>query len=140
MKVYNGEGMILGRLATLVAKDILLGETVNVVNCEHVIVSGDKTKVVANEKTKRARKGYPLKSAKFTRLPDRCVRRTIRGMLPWKHPRGKEAFKRVMCFIGVPEPLANEKMITAEKHSVQKLPTLKYITVGKICKALGGKE
>ena len=52
MKVYNGEGMILGRLATLVAKDILLGETVNVVNCEHVIVSGDKTKVVANEKQK----------------------------------------------------------------------------------------
>ncbi|MBT6402604.1 50S ribosomal protein L13 [Candidatus Woesearchaeota archaeon] len=140
MKVYNGEGMVLGRLATMVAKDILLGETVNVVNSEKVIISGDKTKVVANEKKKRDRKGYPLKSAKFTRSPDRCVRRTIRGMIPWKQARGKEAFKRVMCFIGVPEVLANEKMITVEKHSVKKLPTLNYITIGKICKALGGKE
>ena len=140
MKVYNGEGMILGRLATLVAKDILLGETVNVVNCENVVVSGDKVSVVDNEKTKRKRKGYPLKSAKFTRQPDRCVRRTIRGMLPWKQARGKEAFKRVMCFVGVPEVLAKENMIIVKENSVKKLPTLKYITIGKICKALGGKE
>ena len=139
MKVYNGEGMILGRLATLVAKDILLGEDVNVVNCEKVIVSGNKVQVLSNEKTKRDRKGYPLKSAKFTRLPDRCVRRTIRGMIPWKQARGKEAFKRVMCFIGVPEVLAKENMITVEKHSVKKLPTLKYQTIGNICKSLGGK-
>ena len=140
MKIYNGEGLILGRLATVIAKEILLGEEIQVVNCEKIVISGKKEKVVANEKTKRDRKGYPLKSAKFTRMPDRCVRRTIRGMVPWKQARGKEAFKRVMCFIGVPEPLANEKMITVEKHSVQKLPTLKYITIGKICKALGGKE
>ena len=140
MKVYNGEGLVLGRLAALVAKDVLLGETVNVVNCEKVIISGDKVGVVANEKTKRDRKGYPLKSAKFTRLPDRCVRRTIRGMLPWKQARGKEAFKRVMCFVGVPEVLGKENMVTLEKHSVKKLPTLKYITIGEICKSLGGKE
>jgi large subunit ribosomal protein L13 len=139
MKVYNGEGIVLGRLATAVAKDALMGEEVRIVNCEKVIISGRKENTFALEKQKRDRKGYPLKSAKFTRLPDRCVRRTVRGMLPWKQSRGREAYKNVMCYIGVPEGLANEKMIVLEKHSMKKLPTLKYTTVGQVCKQLGGK-
>ena len=139
MKIYNGEGLILGRMATVIAKELLLGEEIKVVICEKIIISGKKEKVIANEKTKRARKGYPLKSAKFSRLPDRFVRRTIRGMLPWKITRGKEAYKRVMCYIGIPEVIANEKMIVLEKASAKKLPTLKYITIGEVCKALGGK-
>ena len=90
MRIYNGEGMVLGRMATVIAKESLLGEEVKVVNCEKMIISGKKTNTVAQEKQKRDRKGYPLKSAKFSRLPDRYVRRTIRGMLPWKQARGKE--------------------------------------------------
>jgi large subunit ribosomal protein L13 len=139
MKIYNGEGMILGRLAAIVAKDVLLGEEVKVVNCEKIVVSGKKETIFANEKQKRDRKGYPLKSAKFTRLPDRCVRRTIRGMLPWKQSRGKEAFKRVMCYLGVPEGFKDQELITIKEASMQKLPTLKYTTVGDICRHLGGK-
>ena len=139
MIVYNGENMILGRLAARVAKDALLGEEVKVVNCEKVFVSGKKVSVFTNEKVKRARKGYPLKSAKFTRLPDRCVRRTIRGMLPWKQSRGKEAFKRVMCHVGVPAELADKELITIEDSSVKKLPNLNYVSVGDVCKHLGGK-
>jgi large subunit ribosomal protein L13 len=139
MKIYNGEGMVLGRLAAVVAKDILLGEEVNVVNCEKIVISGRKEKVVANEKKRRDRKGYPLKSAKFSRLPDRFVRRSIRGMVPWKQARGKEAFKRVMCYIGMPEVLADKELIVVNNASMKKLPTLKYVTVGEICKSLGGK-
>ncbi len=138
MKVYNGEGMILGRLAAIVAKDALLGEEVNVVNCEKVVISGKKEMVFANEKQRRDRKGYPLKSAKFTRLPDRCVRRSIRGMLPWKQARGKEAFKRIMCYQGVPEGFKDKELITIKDASMQKLPTLKYTKIVNICKHLGG--
>ena len=59
MKIYNGESMILGRLAARVAKDALLGEEVKVVNCDKVIISGRKTNTFANEKQKREhRKGY----------------------------------------------------------------------------------
>lgn len=139
MKIYNGEGMILGRLAALAAKDALLGEEVKIINCEKIFVSGKGTKVLANERQKRERKGYPLKSAKLTRMPDRFVRRTVRGMLPWKQARGKEAFKRVMCYRGVPETLNSKELITVKEASVSKLPTLKRITVGEICKQLGGK-
>jgi large subunit ribosomal protein L13 len=139
MKIYNGEGMILGRMAAVIAKASLLGEEVNVVNCEKMVVSGKKTNTVAQEKQKRDRKGYPLKSAKFSRLPDRYVRRTIRGMVPWKQARGKEAYKRVMCYVGIPAGLADKEMITIKEASMKKLPTLKYITVGEVCKRLGGK-
>jgi large subunit ribosomal protein L13 len=139
MKVYDGENLLLGRLASIVAKQTLLGEEVKVVNCEKILISGRKTNTLANEKVKRARKGYPLKSAKFSRMPDRFVRRTIRGMLPWKQARGKEAFSRVMCYKGIPEDYSKEKLLSVEKASVKKLPNLRYITVGEVCKNLGGK-
>src|SRR3989344_1181364 len=139
MKVYNGKDMILGRLASQVAKDLLLGEDVAVVNCEDVVISGRKINSVAREKQKRNRKGYPLKSAKHPRLPDRFVRRIIRGMLPWKFTRCKEAYKKVMCYRGIPDEFATEKLITLEKASCKKLPTLKFMTVGEVCKTIGGK-
>lgn len=138
MKIINGEGLLLGRLCSYAAKAALLGEEVKIVNCEKVIVSGDKKKVFAKEKQKRDRRGYPLKSAKLPRLPDRFVRRTVRGMLPHKKERGQEAFKRVMCYTKVPEEFAG-KMETIEKAKADKLPTLKYVEVGKICDWLKGK-
>lgn len=139
MKIYDGEGMVLGRLAARVAKDALLGEEVKVVNCEKIIVSGKKTTTFAQEKQRRARKGYPLKSAKLPRLADKYVRRSIRGMLPWKMSRGKEAFRRINCIVGVPADMSGEMIKLKDSHS-DKLPNLKYITVGEICKHLGGKE
>lgn len=139
MKIYDGEGIVFGRLAARVAKDALQGEEVNVVNCEKVIITGKKTKTFENEKQKRKRKGYPLKSAKLPRLADKFVRRSIRGMLPWKLSRGKEAFKRIKCHVGVPADLSGEK-IRLQDSSSEKLPNLKYTTVSEICKHLGGKE
>ncbi len=140
MKIYNGEGMVLGRLTTQAAKDALLGEEVKVINCEKIIISGKKVNTFAREKQRRERKGYPLKSAKFSRLPDRFVRRVIRGMLPWKQARGREAFKRVMCYNSIPKELADKEYIQPKGASAAKLPTLKYVTIGNVCKNLGGKE
>ena len=140
MKIYNGEGIILGRLAAAAAKDALLGEEVRIINCEKIIVSGKKTNTFQLAKARRDRKGYPLKSAKHSRLPERYVRRTVRGMLPWKFSRGKEAFKRVMCYRGIPEEFAGKESISIKKASVKKLPTLKYVTVNQICKAIGWNE
>jgi len=140
MKIYDGKEMLLGRLATRVAKDALLGEEVRVVNCEKIIISGKKVKTLTDIKTRRARKGYPLKSAKHIRLADRHVRRAIRGMLPWKQTRGREAFKRVMCYVGVPGEFEGKDLITLKDASVKKLPSLKYMTVGEVMSHLRGKS
>ena len=140
MKIYDGEGMILGRLGSVIAKQLLLGETIKVINCEKVIVSGRKKVILTENKERRARKGYPLKSAKLSRLPERYVRHSIRSMLPWKKARGKEAFKRVMCYQGVPEEYASKEALKVENAQFKKLPTLYYTTVSEICKNSGGKQ
>ena len=141
MKIYNAQDLILGRLSSAVAKDILLGEDVAVVNCELAIISGKKANTMARERVKRKRKGYPLKSQTHSRLPDRFVRRCIRGMIPWKTARGREAYKKVMCYRGIPASFQGKELITLAKATVEKLPTLKYMTVGDICTHLtGGKE
>lgn len=139
MKVYNAEGLIIGRLASHVAKDALLGIEVKVVNCEKAIISGAKANTLEREHTKRNRKGYPLKSQTHSRLPDRFVRRIIRGMLPWKETRGKDAYRRILCYIGLPTELSAETLITLPKESKTKLTTQRYITVQQLTKLLGGK-
>lgn len=139
MKIYNCDGIILGRAASHIAKDALLGEEVVVVNCEKAVISGKKSNTVQLQKQRRERKGYPPKSSWISRLPERFVRRTIRGMLPWKLSRGKEAFRRIKCFRGVPEEFAGQEQIILKESSVDKLPSLKYITIGELCRSLGGK-
>jgi large subunit ribosomal protein L13 len=137
MKIINGNGLLLGRLASEVAKGALLGEEYAIVNCEQVVVSGDKRKIFKREYDKRQRKGYPLKSAKLPRRSDLFVRRVIRGMLPYDKGRGREAFKRITCYVDVPKSLSEGEPI--EHAHVKKLPTLRYTTVGDICRHLGGK-
>ncbi len=139
MKIYNGENMILGRLAARVAKDALMGEEVKVVNCEKIVISGAKPVTFARAAQKRGRYGHPHRSQTHSRLPDKWVRRTIRGMLPWKQARGKEAYKQVMCYTGLPAEFAGKELITLSDSSQSKLPNLKYATIGEICHHIGGK-
>ena len=115
MKVYNAENMIMGRLAAEVAKQILLGEECRILNCEKAIISGRKAVVFAREKQRRERKGYPLRSLKLPRLPQIVVRKCIRGMLPWRTTRGREAYKLVHCFKGVPAEFQNQQLIVFKK-------------------------
>ena len=139
MIVYNAEGLILGRLATQVAKAALLGEEVRVVNCAKAVISGKKTNTFVREKERRDRGGHPLKSPTISRLPYLFARRTIRGMLPWKQARGREAFKRILCYSQIPLEFANEKMIVPAEASAKKLPNLNFVTIQELCQHLGGK-
>jgi|SRR3989338_3701413 len=139
MKIYDAHNIILGRLCSAAAKDALLGEEVMVVNCESAVISGKKANLLAREMQKRKRKGYPLKSQTHSRLPDRFVRRCIRGMLPWKTARGREAYKHIKCYCGLPAPVQEKELVTLLKASVKKLPNLQYVKVGTLCAHLGGK-
>ena len=42
MKIIDGKGAILGRLASYAAKQALKGEEIVVLNCEEVIITGNK--------------------------------------------------------------------------------------------------
>jgi len=136
--IIDATDLILGRLATKAAKAALLGETVTVVNCENAVVTGTKEVVLAKYKRKRSM-GTPAKGPFFPRLPDRFVRRTIRGMLPYKKGKGSDAYKRVMCYISVPDEFKNEKLESFEDSNISKLPNIKFMTVKEICRLLGAK-
>ena len=139
MKVYNGEGIVLGRLASFAAKDALWGEEVKVLNCEKVIISGKPVNTQAWQQQRRNRIGYPPKSQTHSRSPELMVRRSIRGMLPWRMARGREAYTRVKCYRGLPAEFASVPQIVLTKESSAKLPSLNYITIGDLGKQLGGK-
>ena len=136
--IIDATDLILGRLASVAAKKALLGEDVKVVNCEKAVVSGNRRFLLEKYKQKNDR-GVLLRGPYFPRYPDRIVRRTIRGMLPFKRARGREAYKKVMCYIGVPAALANEKFVTLKEANVSKLPTLKFLTIREISERLGAK-
>jgi large subunit ribosomal protein L13 len=97
----DGEGAILGRLGTFVTKILLKGDSVDIVNSEKVIISGKK-EVVANKISARKDMGSggSLKGPKYIRQADRLLKRMLRGMLPRDRARGREAFKRLKCYIG----------------------------------------
>jgi len=89
--IIDAKGLILGRLASNVAKRLLLGETVIILNAEKVAISGKRKQIVKEAKT-FLEVGHPRKGPFHPRRPDRIIRRTIRGMLPWKKPQ-KQALR-----------------------------------------------
>ncbi len=138
MKIYDAENQILGRLATRIAKDLLNGEKVFVVNVEKAVISGDPKSIV-KEYLRRIHKGDPHKGPFFPRTPEGIFKRSVRGMLPWKKAKGREAFKRLKVYVGVPEEFKGKEFIKIEDADASKLRT-KYITIGELSLALGAKK
>lgn len=138
MILIDAKDCLLGRLATYAAKYALQGNNVIVVNCEKAYISGSKQNVFEDYLNRKAR-GTPRKGPYLLRMPDKIVRRTIRGMLPYKKASGRDAYKRVFCYIGFPDEYKNEKPIELKGIKINKLPTLKYVDLLTLSKRLGAK-
>lgn len=129
---------IVGRLASYVAKQALLGNAVNIFNCENAVISGKPSAIHEKYRHRIFDTGQPNKGPFISRMPDRFVRRIIRGMVEHKQGRGKEAFDRIMCYLGVPVAFKDRKLVKVAKE-VSELPNLKYQTIGELCVSLGGR-
>ncbi len=136
--IIDGTDLIMGRVASFACKRALLGDKVDIINCEKIVISGNKKNIFAKYK-KIDDMGDPYKGPFQPKMPDRFFRRVIKRMLKYKNPRGKDAYQRIMCYIGSPEKLKNEKAEKLEKLHVKKIPNFKYITIKEVCKYLGGK-
>jgi large subunit ribosomal protein L13 len=136
MKVVNGENLILGRMASAVAKASIRGETIAVVNCEHIILTGKRKSILEKQRSISKRRGKPTKGPFYERRPDYYVQRTVRRMLP-KGSRGIAAGKRIKFYISIPEELKNSKMETIDHAHVKKVLNLNYMTIGKMCTMMG---
>lgn len=138
IKIFDADQMVVGRLGTKAAKAALLGDRVVIVNAEKAIITGARRTVIDAWKNKfKIRTSYnPRKGPFHFRRPDMIVRRMIRGMLPYPKPRGKDAFRRIQVFLGVPEEYADKEKIVLEKSRYRSL-TRKYITVKDLSHELG---
>ncbi len=129
MKIIDGKGAILGRLASYAAKEVLKGEEIFILNCDQVIITGNKESIEKKYKEKRSRVGSSQKGPKHSKLSDKIVKRTIRGMLPeHRFGKGKTAFKKIKCFIGIPKEFQDSKTIKAGKEKSNKFITIKEIS------------
>ena len=137
MKVINAEGHVLGRLASVVAKALLDGEEIRIVNADKCIITGKQKMILATYRKKRdlthSRKG-PF----FPKRSDRILKRTVRGMLPMKKNRGKVALKRLKVFVKVPRALLNEKQIRIDNATELNSPS--FMELGDLARLIGSKE
>jgi len=131
--VIDANGATLGRLSTYTAKRLLGGEEIAIVNSEKAIISGKKSSIKNRYKQKREVGTY-RKGPFFPRMPDMIVKRTIRGMISYQKPHGREAFKRLKCYIGVPKEFEGEKFEIIEEAKKQPID---YITIKELSKSLG---
>ncbi len=126
MKIIDGKGAILGRLASYVAKEALKGEEIIILNCDDVIISGNKKMIKEKFEKKRRMVGSGQKGPKHAKPAHMIVKRTIRGMLPeHRFGRGRKAFKRIKCYKNVPKEFEESKKITGGKEKPIKFSSVK---------------
>ena len=145
--IVNAKGAIVGRLASYVAKQALNGELVIVVNAEKAIVSGDKKMILAEEKEKLKIRniGNPMMGPFHQKRADKYLRKCIRGMLPFKKPRGRQAYKNIMVYMGVPKDEIKKSFnIELKDSDIIELAEIKkdvrkYMLLGDVCESIGGR-
>lgn len=134
MAIVDASGQVLGRLCSLLAKRLLDGDDVVVVNAEKAIITGSRDSILLEYREKRAI-GSQRKGPYFPKGAERIFRRTLRGMLPYQRRRGREALKRFRAYVGTPS-----EMVAAEVTKVEAGPsdvTTTYITLEELSKLLG---
>lgn len=138
--IINGEGHILGRLSSVIAKKLLEGEEVVVVNADKVILTGSKEWAYNRYKQRRDRKSISnprLLGPKYPRRPDDIFRRTVRGMLPYKKSKGREAYKGLKAFVGVPSQFKDEELKQVPQAVAGNIK--KGMELGEVSQLLGAK-
>lgn len=129
--IIDAERCIAGRTASVAAKELLKGKSVFIVNSEQAVITGDTKFTIKNYKEKVER-GDPYHGPFYPRTPDRMLKRMVRGMLPYKKPMGRQAFKKLRVYISVPEELKGREF----KPGPQVKPEEKFITLGKLSERL----
>jgi large subunit ribosomal protein L13 len=130
--VVDARNCILGRVASEVAQRALAGERVAVVNAEDAVITGTEEDVMSTYR-KRADVGSD-RGPYYPKRPDRLFKRAIRGMVPYKKPRGREAFENVRVYVGNPFDDDGEVL---EDTSLNRLSNIKFLSLGEVSEKLG---
>ena len=138
MKVINAEGRVLGRLASEVAQVARDGEEVAVVNSREAVISGDEQKIKQDYRTKYDR-GRRDTGPYYPKRADKILKRKVRNMLPFKESDGREQFKNVKTYLGVPDRFDGE-VEQSEAKEGDSLKHRNYVKLGEVSDFIGGAE
>ncbi|KAJ1328926.1 large subunit ribosomal protein L13Ae [Microdochium nivale] len=142
--VIDGKGHLLGRLASIVAKQLLNGQKIVIVRTEALNISGEffRSKLKYHAYLRKMTRFNPTRGGPFHfRAPSRIFYKAVRGMMPHKTARGAAALARLKVFEGVPPPYDKvKKMVVPQALRVLRLqPGRKYCTVGRLAHEVGWK-
>ncbi|RZD37553.1 MAG: 50S ribosomal protein L13 [Thaumarchaeota archaeon] len=140
--VVDATNHIAGRLASNVAKLLLQGQRVTVINCEKIMMSGTRSNQI-----KEYREFLEINSIinykhgpVHYRRPDTLMAKMIRQMLPFdRKPSGKLAFARLRTYIGVPNDTKPFEKIQFEKALIKREAS-NYTPLAEICRVIGWTE
>ena len=134
--VVDARDCILGRVASQVAQRALEGERVAVVNAEDAVITGDKNDVFETYRT-RAQLGSD-RGPYYPKRPDMIFKRAVRGMVPYKKQRGREAFENVRVYVGNPYEDDDERdaEILADT-SLDRLSNIRFVHLHEVSEQLG---
>ncbi|KAJ6290013.1 hypothetical protein OIU78_025849 [Salix suchowensis] len=139
--VVDARHHMLGRLASIIAKELLNGQRVVVVRCEEICISGGlvRQKMKYLRFLRKRMNTKPSHGPIHFRAPSKILWRTIRGMIPHKTKRGEAALARLKVFEGVPPPFDKTKrMVIPDALKVLRLqPGHKYCLLGQLSSEVG---
>ena len=134
--IIDGRNAVLGRLGSVVAQRIMDGEEIVVINAESIVVTGERDMIFADYKARVDRGDTTKRKGPFyPRRADLLFKRSVRGMIPWTSTSGREAYRRLHVFVGVPKQFADAE--TEKVEDAMKKISGKYTTLGAISKFLG---
>ncbi|VUG18470.1 RPL16A [Brettanomyces bruxellensis] len=141
--VIDGKGHLLGRLASVVAKELLNGQKVVVVRCEQLNVSGElfRNKLKYHDYLRKKTSFNRLRGPFHFRAPSRIFYKAVKGMIPHKTARGEAALERLKVFDGIPAPYDRKKrVVVPQALRIFRLKGgRKYTTIGKLSASFGWK-
>lgn len=139
--IVDGTNHIAGRLASNVAKLLLEGKRVSIVNCDKIMISGTRKNII-NEYKKFLEISsiiHPEHGPYHPRRPDTIITKMIRGMLPRKKSSGISAHKRLRTYIGSPNQFKSSKKIQFEKAKITRQAS-DYTTMAELGRTIGWTE
>ncbi|MFH1066160.1 MAG: 50S ribosomal protein L13 [Nanoarchaeota archaeon] len=136
--IIDATNLVMGRIAAFAAKKALVGEKIDIINCEKAIVTGSRKHLVERYHHQRDR-GGPFHGPFIPRKPNMLLKHVIKGMLPHKQEKGLDALARIKCHVGVPKEFEGKKTENPTKAGVEKLETTKYITLQELSFGLGAR-
>ncbi|MDS0474944.1 50S ribosomal protein L13 [Natrinema sp. 1APR25-10V2] len=134
--VVDAQDCILGRVASEVAQRALDGERVAIVNAEDAVITGDKEDIFETYRT-RLQMGSDS-GPYYPKRPDTIFKRSVRGMLPYKKPRGREALDSVRVYVGNPyENDDDTESEVLEGTSLDRLSNIRFVHLHEVSEQLG---